>query len=96
MNCIFGSTRFRIKIPTLATEGVLVPGCSVADDFTHALGGSAEGLLASALAYQATGVCPVAPSGLSPPPTLPSGAYLPPRANGTVIKSFWRQNRIQS
>jgi carboxyl-terminal processing protease len=80
---------------TLATEGVLVPGCSVADDFTHALGDSAEGLLASALAYQATGVCPVPPSGLSPPPTLSSGAYLPPRANGRVIKSLWQQNRIQ-
>ena len=34
---------------TVATEGVLLPGCSVADDFTHALGDSAEGLLASAL-----------------------------------------------
>src|ERR1700685_995366 len=46
---------------TVATEGVLVPGCSVADDFTHALGDPAEGLLASALRYGATGVCPVPP-----------------------------------
>jgi carboxyl-terminal processing protease len=80
---------------TVATEGVPVPGCSVADDFTHALGDSAEGLLASALSYQATGVCPVPPSGLAPVPPLSDGAYVPPRANGTVIKSIWQQNRIQ-
>jgi len=63
---------------TVATEGVLVPGCSVADDFTHSLGDPAEGLLASALSYAATGVCLVPPSGV----------------NGVVIKPLWRMNRI--
>jgi carboxyl-terminal processing protease len=63
---------------TVATEGVLVPGCSVADDFTHILGDPAEGLLASALSYGATGVCPVPPSGLK----------------GVVIKPVWRNNRL--
>jgi carboxyl-terminal processing protease len=63
---------------TVATEGVLVPGCSVADDFTHTLGDPAEGLLASALSYGATGVCPVPPSGI----------------NGVVIKPVWRNNRL--
>jgi carboxyl-terminal processing protease len=79
---------------TAATEGVLVPGCSVADDFSHALGDSAEGMLASAMGYQATGACPVPPSGLAPVPPLSEGAYVPPRANGTSIKSIWQQNRI--
>ena len=79
---------------TTTVQGVSVPGCSVADDFTHALGDSAEGRLASALAYQATGVCPVAPSGLAVPPTLVPGAYVPPIADGEVIKSLWQQNRI--
>lgn len=78
-----------------ATEGVPLPGCSVADDFTHALGNSAEGLLASAIAYQATGVCPVPPSGLAPVSPLSAGAYVPPMANGQIIKSIWQQNRIQ-
>src|SRR6266403_22993 len=41
---------------TVATQGVLVPGCSVADDFAHSLGDPAEGLLASALSYRANGV----------------------------------------
>ena len=67
---------------TLATEGVLLPGCSVADDFTHALGDSAEGLLASALSYQSSGACPVPPSGMAVP------------SNGQSIKSIWQQNRI--
>jgi hypothetical protein len=80
---------------TVATQGVPVPGCSVADDFSHALGDSAEGLLASAISYQATGVCPVPPSGLAPISPLSAGAYVPPMANGTIIKSIWQQNRIQ-
>jgi carboxyl-terminal processing protease len=76
--------------------GVPVPGCSVADDFTHALGDSAEGLLAAALGYQANGQCTVPPSGsLSPPPVLAAGAYVPPMADGMVVKSLWQQNRIQ-
>jgi carboxyl-terminal processing protease len=78
---------------TVATEGVLVPGCSVADDFSHALGDSSEGLLASALSYQSNGTCPVPPSGMGVPPNL-SAAFVPPIANGKVIKSIWQQNRI--
>jgi carboxyl-terminal processing protease len=80
---------------TLVAEGVPLPGCSVADDFTHALGNSAEGLLASALSYQATGVCPVPPSGVAPVQPLSAGVYVPPMANGRMIKSIWQQNRIQ-
>jgi C-terminal processing protease CtpA/Prc len=84
---------------TVGTEGVLLPGCSVADDFGHQLGDSAEGILASALSYQSNGVCPVPPSGMAIPPnlasnTLPGAAYVPPVANGKMIKSIWRQNRI--
>ncbi len=80
---------------TLTPQGVSVPGCSVADDFTHALGDSAEGLLASALGYRATGVCPVPPSGFAPAPPLSQGAYVPPKADGQVVKSIWQRNRIQ-
>jgi hypothetical protein len=79
---------------TVATQGVLVPGCSVADDFAHSLGDPVEGLLASALSYRANGVCPVPPGGVQPAPQLQAGTYVPPTANGVVIKSFWRQNRI--
>lgn len=35
-----------------------VPGCAVADDFTHALGDPAEARLAAALTYRTTGACP--------------------------------------
>jgi carboxyl-terminal processing protease len=75
--------------------GVSVPGCSVADDFTHALGDSSEGLLAAALGYQVNGQCTVPPTGsLAPPPAL-AGAYVPPMADGQAIKSLWQRNRIQ-
>jgi carboxyl-terminal processing protease len=76
--------------------GVPVPGCSVADDFAHALGDNAEGLLAAALDYQANGQCTVPPTGsMAPPPALGAGAYVPPMADGQAIKSLWQQNRIQ-
>jgi hypothetical protein len=78
---------------TVGTQGVLLPGCSVADDFTHALGNAAEGVLASALSYQSSGVCPLPPSGMTVPPSL-SAAYVPPIADGKTIKSLWQQNRI--
>jgi hypothetical protein len=40
------------------TNAVL-PGCAVADDYTHALGDPAEARLAAALNYRASGTCPV-------------------------------------
>jgi carboxyl-terminal processing protease len=79
---------------TIATQGVLVPGCSVADDFAHTLGDPAEGRLASALSYRANGVCPLPPSGVQPAPSLEATAPMALSANGIVVKPFWRQNRI--
>lgn len=35
-----------------------LPGCEALDDLTHALGDPAEGLLATALSFRATGQCP--------------------------------------
>ncbi len=34
-------------------SGTLIPGCTVADDFTHLLGDENEGKLAGALSYRA-------------------------------------------
>jgi hypothetical protein len=49
-------------VPTNA----VLPGCSVADDFAHALGDPAEGRLAAALNYIATpGTCPSPATGLA-------------------------------
>ncbi len=48
--------------------GISVPGCSVADDFSHELGDADEGRIAAALAFRASNnqSCP-APSGFSEP-----------------------------
>ncbi|MGB0495603.1 MAG: S41 family peptidase [Kangiellaceae bacterium] len=43
---------------TAATVGEVVPGCSVADDFTKQLGDSEEAQLKAALDYRDTGSCP--------------------------------------
>jgi len=48
---------------TVDPAGVSVPGCSVADDFNHALGDPNEGQLSAALSYRTGGVCAVPPTG---------------------------------
>ena len=65
-----------------ANGGVPLPGCAVADDFTHALGDPAEGRLAAALQYATTGVCPAAT------------AFASPALEAHVMKPAWLMNRI--
>jgi carboxyl-terminal processing protease len=48
---------------TVDPLGVTIPGCSVADDFEHALGDPNEAQLSEALAYQSGGACTVSPTG---------------------------------
>lgn len=58
---------------TTPAAGVPVPGCSVADDFSHALGDPNEGRLAAALAYLANpqaATCPSPPTGIAAPATV--------------------------
>ncbi|MGE0580674.1 MAG: S41 family peptidase [Steroidobacteraceae bacterium] len=78
---------------TVGPAGVLLPGCSVADDFTHALGDASESRLAVALNYRATGgQCGVAPSGVAPDGATGKAAL--PFAEPVVRKSPWLENRI--
>ena len=76
------------------TAGTVVPGCSVADDFTHALGDPVEGRLAAALAYRETQSCP-APSGFVPLRVFRTAAGSDLSAvDGVAPKSVWLDNRI--
>jgi C-terminal processing protease CtpA/Prc len=61
--------------PVTGALSAPLPGCSVADDFTHALGDAAEGRLATALANRAGQSCP-APSGVAPPPGAAARSHL--------------------
>jgi hypothetical protein len=78
-----------------ATAGVaanaVLPGCSVGDDFTHALGDPAESRLAAALLYRTNGAagCPAA-TGMAPPGTLQSLSA----TEGRVFKTPFLANRI--
>ncbi len=75
-------------------KGTVLPGCSVADDFTHALGDPAESRLSAALTYRDNQMCPVA-SGTAPPGMLKTSAGTDLSAiDGYVPKSPWHQNRI--
>ncbi len=77
---------------TQANAGTVVPGCSVADDFTATLGNPAEGRFAAALAYLDGQPCP-APSGFAQPGVSKRRAPLS-ATDGIVPKSPWHTNRI--
>jgi C-terminal processing protease CtpA/Prc len=68
-NC--GTTYFAIEFQGVNNKGFgdyadgFAPTCNVADDLQHAVGDTNEGLLAAALRYRATGVCPTASAGSS-------------------------------
>lgn len=75
--------------------GTVVPGCSVADDFTHALGDPAEGRLAAALMYRENQMCPTPASGLAATAQLKTTVGTDLSAvDGLVPRNVWQENRI--
>ena len=75
---------------TVSGAGVRVPGCSVADDFSRALGDPQERRLAAALQYRANQSCPAA-SGFAPGML---GITAMDQADGVMRRGPWRENRI--
>ena len=72
--------------------GTIIPGCSVADDFTKQLGDQTESRLSVALAYRDGQACPAA-TGFAPGVASKPGAPLN-ATDGLVPKSPWHTNRI--
>lgn len=72
----------------LASSAVL-PGCSIGDDFTHALGSPSEARVAAALQFRTGGSCP-APVGLE----QAGPVKLRSTGDGRVYKSPFLSNRI--
>jgi carboxyl-terminal processing protease len=81
---------------TTGVAGVRLPGCSVADDFEHALGDASEARLAAALAFRAGNnqpeACPAA-TGFAPGILSKPGQPLN-MADGVMFKSPARENRM--
>jgi hypothetical protein len=79
----------------VASRGESVPGCSVADDFTHELADQQEGRIAAALAFRASNnlTCPT-PIGSSQQPRLSKASMYKSTDSLVVSKSAARQNRI--
>jgi hypothetical protein len=67
-----------------------LPGCSVADDFSHALGDTNEGRLAAALNYRNTSACLTGPTGI----VKPFAAEINATSDVIVPKTPWLENRI--
>ena len=79
---------------TIGAAGVRLPGCSVADDFSRALGDPQEKRLAAALQYRASQSCPAA-SGFAPGMLGKLGGLSSPdQADGVMRRGPWRENRI--
>lgn len=77
------------------TVGTIVPGCSVADDFTHALGDPLEGRLAAALTYRDSQTCPLPASGVKAPGQFETSVGTDLSAvDGLVRRNVWQNNRI--
>ena len=78
---------------TVNNPGELLPGCSVADDFSNPLGNASEARLAAALVYRDTpGICPT-PSGRPAAGTFRSERGLS-ATDGVLLKNPWLTNRI--
>jgi carboxyl-terminal processing protease len=73
---------------TRSARGVVLPGCSVADDFTYALGDPRERRLAAALGYRIDRSCPAASTGAGAAPAPDWSAV-----DGVAPKSPWHENR---
>jgi len=67
-----------------------LPGCQVADDFSHALGDPQEARLAAALGYRASRTCPPPTHGL----VREEAAIASLPSDGQLVRSPWRENRI--
>jgi hypothetical protein len=76
---------------------VALPGCSIGDDFTRALGDTGEGRLAAALTFRASGnsnaSCGAA-SGFVPGAQLKPGQPAMSATDGQMYKNPLRENRI--
>ncbi|HKI73176.1 MAG TPA: S41 family peptidase [Pseudomonadales bacterium] len=70
---------------------VPLPGCAVADDYTHALGDTTESRLAATIQYRADGSCPTASARRS---LTESGVSPLAAVDGHTVKPLWLQNRI--
>ncbi len=78
-----------------SSPGTTLPGCSVADDYSHELGDPAEARIAAALAFRASNnqSCPAA-SGVSDPRLSKSSFMYEGVENQRVSKPAARLNRI--
>jgi len=81
---------------TAANVGTTVPGCSVADDFNHALGDVSEARIAAALSFRASNnqTCPVPPSGASDARVSKASFEMEGDGSLWVSKPAARLNRI--
>lgn len=75
---------------TPGTVGVKLPGCSVADDLTQALGDRREARLAAALGYLANQGCPA----VAAVPSGPAAARALSAIEGKLHRPPWREIRL--
>lgn len=75
-------------------QPVMLPGCAVADDFTHQLGDESEAMLSTALSYRETGRCPAATSTISEQGFAPAIFTDTPKVLDTRTSTLLQQSKI--
>lgn len=77
---------------TASVAGEKIAGCSVADDFSHALGDRNEARLSAAIDYLESGgaTCPTPPSGV----VAQAKTRLSAESEGFMYRMPWRENRL--
>jgi hypothetical protein len=74
--------------------GVKLPGCTVADDFNHALGDVAENRLAAAMYYRSNGFCSPSISTVEAPQKQLQSVSAESGEPLSLPRNPWRDNRI--
>jgi len=83
---------FPANSTTTGGADATLPGCSIADDFSHTLGDPAEGRLAAALNYRLTSACLTGPTGVVQAFAADSDSIA--TSDVIVPKTPWLENRI--
>tara|TARA_Y100000034_G_scaffold136628_1_gene214244 strand:- start:2534 stop:4081 length:1548 start_codon:yes stop_codon:yes gene_type:complete len=75
-------------------QPVKIPGCAIADDFTHQLGDENEAMLSAALSYRENGRCPVATSTVSEQGFAPATYNDTPQVRDIRTSTLLQQSKI--
>jgi carboxyl-terminal processing protease len=91
----FGDYSDGFKPANSSAAGLSVPGCAVADDFTHPLGSELEARIAATLAFRDSNnqTCPT-PTAFAPNDGVSKASQPLSATDGVMVRNPFRENRV--